>query len=163
MKNISIIVAVDINSGIGKNNKLLCNIPEDLKRFKKITTGHDIIMGKNTFLSLPNGALPNRRNIVLTDDKNDKFENCIMVFSIEEALKKCNQKDEVFVIGGASIYKQFLEHANKLYLTMIDYEFEADTFFPEVQSKDWQEISMKKGNSDEKSPYEYYFVTYSRK
>ena len=163
MKNISIIVAVDINSGIGKNSKLLCNIPEDLKRFKEITTGHDIIMGKNTFLSLPNGALPNRRNIVLTDDKNDKFENCIMVFSIEEALKKCNQEDEVFIIGGASIYKQFLEHVDKLYITMIDYEFEPDTFFPEVQHENWQEISMKKGNSDEKSPYEYYFVTYSRK
>ncbi len=114
----SIIVALAENKGIGKNNDLLWYISEDLKRFKRLTTGHTIIMGKNTFNSLPKGALPNRRNMIITSKpqsiKNCKTENCIVVDSIEAAIKACNPDEENFIIGGGSIYKQMLPYANRL-------------------------------------------------
>jgi dihydrofolate reductase len=164
MKQISIIVAVAINNAIGKDNKLLCHLSEDLKRFKKLTTGHTIIMGKTTYYSLPNRPLPNRRSIVITDVKDEQIDNCVMAYSIEDAIAKCDPEQENFVIGGASIYRQFLHYANKLYITWIHHEFEADTFFPHVGEKDWTVISKEDFNdTDEKNPFPYSYVIYKRK
>jgi len=137
---ISIIVAIDKNRGIGKDNKLLIHFPEDLKHFKEITSGKPVIMGETTYLSIGR-PLPNRDNIVLTLNQDLKIENCLIAHSIDESLEiakeKCEEKNinEVFIIGGASIYKQFIDKADKLYLTLIDKEFEADTFFPEYEDK----------------------------
>jgi dihydrofolate reductase len=139
MKNISIIVAIAKNDAIGKNNQLLCHLPDDLKRFKRITTGHQVIMGKRTFISLPNGLLPNRTNVVISDEKNDNFKGCITVYSIDEALSFCSE-EESFVIGGGMIYRQFLPLSNKLYLTILDEDFDGDTFFPNIDFSEWSEV-----------------------
>lgn len=159
---ISIIVAVANNWAIGKDNKLLCHLPADLKRFKQITLGHKVIMGKNTYLSLPVRPLTNRLNIVLTDDANEKFENCVTVYSIKEILEICKFEEENFIMGGASVYKQFMPLADKLYLTKIHADFEADTFFPEVKATEWQLIEQKDNEKDEKNPFDYSFLTYQR-
>ena len=138
MKPISIIVAIAEDNAIGKNNELLYRIPGDMKRFKKITSGHTIVMGKRTYFSLPKRPLPDRTNIVISDDKNDRFEGCIMAYSIEDAIEKCNDRDENFIIGGGIIYRAFFPFANKLYLTRIHKYFEADTFFPEIDPAQWE-------------------------
>jgi len=161
---ISIIVAVAKNNAIGKDNKLLCHLSEDLKRFKKLTTGHTVIMGKTTYCSLPNRPLPNRRSIVITDVKDEQIDNCVMAYSIEDAIAKCDPVQENFVIGGASIYRQFMPHTNKLYITWIHHEFEADTFFPEVKDTEWYIDSTEEHtNPDAKNPYPYSYVVYKRK
>lgn len=159
---ISIIAAVAENRAIGKNNKLLAYLPNDLKWFKKNTTGKDIIMGKNTFLSLPNGALPNRKNIVISDVENESFAGCITVHSIQAAIDEA-KSEEVFVIGGASIYKQFIDKADKLYLTKIYHHFEADAFFPEIDFTEWNELERINNYSDEKHAYPYTFYIFERK
>ena len=126
---ISIIAAVAKNRAIGYQNKLIYWLPNDLKRFKALTTGHTIIMGRNTFLSLPKGALPNRRNIVLSRTTS-AFPGCEVYASIEEALKHCSAEEDIYIIGGASVYKQALPLADRLCLTEIDdTPAEADTFF----------------------------------
>jgi dihydrofolate reductase len=137
MKPISIIVAVAENNAIGYNNRLLYHISGDLKRFKKITTGHTVVMGRNTYFSLPKRPLSDRTNIVISDNRNDRFDGCIMAYSIEEALDKCNNSDENFVIGGGIIYREFFPFTNKLYLTRIHKSFEADTFFPDINPRQW--------------------------
>ncbi len=163
MKNISIIVAVAEENAIGKNNDLLCYISEDLKRFKRLTTGNIIIMGKKTFESLPKGALPNRTNIVITDNPDDSFEGCITVFSIEEAIASCSDDKENFIIGGGSIYTQFMPHANKLYITHIHKLFDADIFFPELKEDAWKVVSTETFPPDEVNDFSYSYVTYIRK
>jgi dihydrofolate reductase len=164
MKNISIIVAVAKNRSIGKDNKLLCHLSEDLKRFKKLTTGHTIIMGKTTYFSLPKRPLPNRRSIVITDVKGEQIDDCVMAYSIEDAITKMEDDRENFIIGGASIYRQFMPFADKLYITWVHHEFEADTFFPEVKDTDWEMISMEEyTNPDDKNPFPYSYVVYKRK
>ena len=129
---LSIIVAIDRKRGIGKDNKLLCHISDDLKRFKSITTNHTIIMGSTTFESIGR-PLPNRTNIVVAFDSDYKVDGCLVYndldLAISEALK--NESEEVFIIGGASIYKQTIDKVDRLYLTIVDEEFDADTFFPE--------------------------------
>jgi dihydrofolate reductase len=159
-KHISIIVAVAEDFGIGKNNRLLAHIPGDLPRFRQITMGHTVIMGKNTFLSLPGGALKNRRNIVITDNRSDHFEGCIPVYSVDEAIQQCEDNSENFIIGGASIYRQFLPFADKLYLTLIHKKFDADTFFPEIRYDEWNEISRRKQKGDE---FDFEYVILERK
>ena len=163
MPNISIIVAISENYAIGRNNQLLWHIPDDLKRFKEITSGHTIIMGKNTFLSLPNGALPNRRNIVITDDINDKLENCEMAFSIVEAISKCDKEKENFIIGGGMIYKQFFNYANKLYITLIHEKIIADIYFPQIDFKNWVEIYSEKKKQDKPQKLEFTYQIYIKK
>jgi dihydrofolate reductase len=163
MKNISIIVALADNNAIGKDNKLLCHIPADMKYFRKITTGHTVIMGKNTFFSLPGGPLKNRRNIVISDNNNDQFDGCETVYSIEEALDKCPDDQECFVIGGASVYRQFLPLASTLYLTRIYKLFDADTFFPEINPEKWEEISREYPSQDIKNDFPYVFIILRRK
>jgi dihydrofolate reductase len=163
MKNISIIVAIAENNGIGKNNDLLWHISADLKRFKQITLDHTVIMGKNTFLSLPVRPLKNRRNIVITDNPADRFEGCTTVYSIDEALKICNENEESFVIGGASVYRQFLPHAGKLYLTRVNRSFDADTFFPDIADEEWEEISREIPEADPGNDFTYEFIILKRK
>ncbi|MCK4919644.1 MAG: dihydrofolate reductase [Bacteroidales bacterium] len=162
-KNISIIVAIAQNNAIGKNNKLLWHISDDLKRFKKITTGHTIVMGKKTFHSLPNGPLPNRVNMVITDVKDERFEGCEMAYSIEDALQQFDEKEEVYVIGGGMIYKQFLPHASRLYLTLVHQDFEADTFFPVINYDEWKEILKERYEASEKNEFPYTNLILERK
>ena len=133
-------------------------MPNDLKRFKTLTTGHTIIMGRNTFLSLPKGALPNRRNIVLTRSQK-AFPGCDVYTSLEEALAHCDRDEDVYIIGGASVYRQALPLADRLCLTDInDTPEKADTFFPPYD--DWKEISREDHEKDERHEYEYSFVDY---
>lgn len=160
--SVSLIAAVAENRAIGKDNQLLCRLSDDLKRFKKITSGHTIIMGKKTFESLPNGALPNRHNIVLTDRKGEKIPGCQMAYSIQEALQLCEREKENFVIGGGSVYQQFLPHADKLYITAIHQHFEADTFFPEIAPENWKLISDESHPADEKNHAPFSFRVYQR-
>lgn len=161
--DISIIVAVAENNAIGKDNKLLWHLSEDLKRFKKLTTGHTIVMGKNTYFSLPRRPLPNRRHIVITDVAGEQIDDCVMAYSIEGAISNMNPDEENFIIGGASIYRQFLAHANKLYITWVHESFEADTFFPELNDKEWNILSEENfPDPDEKNPFPYTYVIYER-
>ncbi|GHV42997.1 dihydrofolate reductase [Bacteroidia bacterium] len=138
---LSIIVAVAKNNAIGKNNQLLWHLSADLKYFKKITAGHSIVMGLNTYLSLPVKPLPKRRNIVICDDKSLKINDVEIVYSVEDAVDLVKNEEESFVCGGASIYRQMLPLCGKLYITKVLQNFDADTFFPEISEKDWNLIS----------------------
>lgn len=159
----SIIVATDEKNAIGKDNNLLCHLPNDLKYFKKITDGHPVIMGRKTFESLPKGALPNRRNIVITRNKELHFDRCEMCSSVEEAVALCKDEPEVFFIGGGSVYKDVIDVADKLYLTRIHHRFEdADTFFPLVDPQLWVEVSKEDHPMDEKHKYAYSFITFEK-
>ena len=167
---ISIIVAVAENGAIGFENQLLYHLPNDLKRFKVLTTGHTVIMGRRTFESLPKGALPNRRNIVLTSSKRS-FPGTDTFRSLEAALKDCCQRaelgapqsQEVFIIGGASVYEHALPFADRLCLTCIhDTPQEADTFFPKVDFSQWHETFREEHDADERHAQRYAFVDYER-
>ncbi len=161
---ISIIVAIDENMGIGKNGGLLCHLPNDLKHFKQVTTDHTIIMGRKTYESLPNGALPNRINIVITSAKEDDFPGCVVVRSVDEALAISENQDEVFIIGGGKLYHSTFSIVDKLYLTHIHNTFEdADTFFPHIDFDNWLLIEEEKYKADEKHKYDYSFKTYLKR
>jgi len=157
MSNISIIVAIAQNFAIGRNNELLFHLPDDLKRFKKITMGCPVIMGRNTLLSLPKWPLPGRRNIVITDRQDDLFPGCELVHSAEEATDLVRDEKEAFVIGGGSVYRQFFPLAGKLYLTLVHKNFDADTWFPEIDYSDWKEVS-REDHFDEKNQFHYSFL-----
>ena len=161
-KNISIIVAVAENNAIGKNNELLWHLPDDLKRFKKITSGHMVIMGRRTYLSLPGGALPNRVNVVISDVPGESFAGCKIARSVTEALDLCDDKEECFIIGGGMIYRQFLPYATRLYLTVVHKHFDADTFFPEINYDEWIEVSGEKVLM-ENTAYPHSFLVYERR
>jgi dihydrofolate reductase len=162
LKNISIIVAIAENRAIGKDNRLLWHLSEDLKRFKKLTTGHTLIMGRNTFLSLPNGALPNRRHIVISDQKGETFEGCEMAYSMDEAIELAGDREECFVIGGGMVYAQFLPLAGKLYLTRVNVSPEADTFFPEIDFSQWNAMHSEEVPAGEKNEYSHRYTEYVR-
>ena len=138
MKPISIIVAIASNYAIGKDNDLLWHISDDLKRFKRITSGHPVVMGKNTFFSLPFRPLPKRRNIVLTDIAGEQIEGCEMAYSIDDSIELMDANQENFIMGGGSIYKQFMPMAQKLYITRVHQDFDADVFFPEIDERIWK-------------------------
>ncbi|MBQ2857090.1 MAG: dihydrofolate reductase [Bacteroidaceae bacterium] len=160
---LSIIVAIAENNAIGFENKLLYWLPNDLKRFKSLTTGHTIIMGRKTFESLPKGALPNRRNIVLTR-QDIQFPGAESYTSLEEALKQCKEEEEVFIIGGASVYREAMPLADKLFITSIENIPEkADAFFPEIDTDVWKETEKEVHSTDEKHLYPYTFIDYHRK
>ncbi len=162
--DISIIVAIGENNEIGRNNGLLCHLPADLKRFKELTTGHTVVMGRETFESLPKGALPNRMNVVLTRNKNLSFDNCLVYSSISEVFDNQIDNSRIFIIGGGEVYKQTLPLVNKLYLTRIHATFDdADTFFPEIYYSEWEEVSREECKADEKNPYDYTFLLYERR
>lgn len=161
-KNISIIVVIAQNFAIGKNNDLLFHLSNDLKRFKEITLGHPVIMGRNTLLSLPKGALTNRRNIVITDNPDEKFDRCEMVLSIEEAVEAVKNETEAFIIGGGMIYRQFYPVAGKLYLTLVHQDFDADVYFPEINYSEWKEF-YREDLFDEKNNFNYSYLNLERK
>ena len=159
--SLSIIAAISKNNVIGNENKLLWNIPLDMKFFKNTTMGHPIIMGRKTFLSIGR-ALPNRRNIVITRDENFSFENVEVFHSIDEIISLFkNTNEEAFVIGGADIYKQFLPIVDKLYITHVDEEFIGDTVFPEIDNNIWKKETENKIEKSEENPYQIRFVTYT--
>ena len=160
---ISIIVAIAENYAIGKNNDLLWHIPADLKRFKKITLGHSVIMGKRTYESLPKRPLTDRENIVITDDPEDQFPGCTIIYSIEDALPLIKPEEEAFIIGGASVYRQFLPHTDRLYRTLVHKDFDGDVFFPEIDFREWQLLSMEDFPFDEQLGFSYSYATYQRK
>ena len=157
---ITIIAAVARNRAIGFNNKLIYWLPNDLKRFKQLTTGHTIVMGRRTFESLPKGALPNRRNIVLSRTTQG-FPGCDTYVSLREALSHCSPDEDIYIIGGASVYRQAMPVADRLCLTEIDdTPAEADTFFPDYS--EWQEVWREDHPVDERHDYPYSFVDYER-
>ena len=158
---ISAVVVVDQNWGIGKNNQLLVHFPADLKRFKSITTGHTIIMGRKTFDSMGR-ALPNRRTIVITRQSKLELPGAEITDSLGAALALCKNEEEVFIIGGAEIFRQAMDVLTKIYLTKIHKSFEADTFFPEITSENWKETESENFNPDEKTPFSYSFLTYEK-
>ncbi len=160
---ISIIVAIASNYAIGKDNDLLWHLSEDLKRFKRITGGGTIIMGRNTYLSLPKRPLPNRTNVIISDIPDDHFEGAETVDSIDAALKYCNTETESFIIGGGSIYRQFMPLTNKLYITRVHQDFDADVFFPEIDDKEWELVEESEVQVDENNSLRYSFLTYLRK
>ncbi|MBQ7460853.1 MAG: dihydrofolate reductase [Bacteroidaceae bacterium] len=163
MSSISIIAAVAGNNAIGLNGKLLYWLPEDLKRFKALTTGHTIIMGRKTFDSLPKGALPNRRNVVLTRSKRT-FPGAETFPSLSQALASCSAEEEVYVIGGASVYAEALPFADRLCLTEVhDTPKEADAFFPDFDKDEWDVSFREEHESDEKHQQSYTFIDYVRK
>ncbi|WP_102263314.1 dihydrofolate reductase [Mesobacillus jeotgali] len=161
---ISLIWAMDENRVIGYHNQLPWRLPEDLKFFKRVTMGHPIAMGRKTYESIGK-PLPGRENIVITRDEDYGPEGCTVIHSIEEMLAYAaeNKSEEIFVIGGAEIFKEVLHHADKLYLTMIHHQFEGDTFFPVFDIDKWELESREIGLKDEKNPYDYEFLIYKRK
>jgi len=159
---ISLVVAVSENHAIGKNNQLLWHLPADLKHFKQITSGHTIIMGRKTYDSIGK-PLPNRRNIVITRQSGLQIEGVEVVGSLEEATALCPTENEVFVIGGAEIYKSALPLAQKIYLTTVHQSFEADAFFPEIDPKVWIETERESHAPDEKNAFGYTFSTLQRR
>lgn len=161
---ISLLFAMDKNRVIGKDNDLPWRLPNDLKFFKELTIGNNVIMGRKTYDSM-NGPLKNRENIIVTRDKNYEVAGCKIIHSIDDILS-INEKEptkEWFVIGGEEIFKQILPYADKIYMTYIDHSFEGDTYFPEWDESEWEEISKTKGKKDDKNPYDYYFIEYERK
>ena len=160
---LSIIVAKAKNNIIGKDNKIIWHLPEDLKHFKNITTGHTIIMGRKTFESLGR-VLPNRKHIIFSNNPsfNVNEENVKVVHSLLEIQDLIEGKEEAFVIGGAMIYNFLMPYVKKMYVTEIDKEFEGDTFFPKIDDNIWKETSREKGIKDEKNNLDYFFVTYER-
>lgn len=161
-RNISIIVAIAENRAIGKDNRLLWHISNDLKRFKKLTTGHTLIMGRNTFLSLPGGPLPRRSHIVISDVPGETFAGCEMASSVEQALHMAGDSEECFVIGGGMVYAQFLPLAGKLYLTRVHHHFEADTFFPEIDFSQWKAIHTEEVEADDKNEFPHTYTEFIR-
>ena len=159
---ISIIVAIAENMAIGKNNELLWHIPADLKRFKRITSGHPVIMGKRTWESLPRRPLPNRRNIVITDILGEQIDGCELAWSIDEAVAKCRPEDENFIIGGALVYRQFLPFTDRLYLTLVKKSYDADVFFPEIDFSQWELISKEDFQPDGVNDFAYSNEIYDR-
>ncbi len=161
---ISMIVAIDQQNAIGHKGDQLAYISKDLKRFKELTSGNPIIMGRKTFEALPKGALPNRTNIVLSHNTKLNFPDCEMVSSVEEIIEKYNDKQEMFVIGGAEIYKIFLPLATKIYLTHIHQSFKnVDTWFPVIDRNNWNTINKEGPFTDEKSGLIYSYETLERK
>ena len=162
-KKISIIVAIASNNAIGKDNDLLWHISKDLKRFKGMTLDHFIVMGKKTYFSLPKRPLPNRTSMIITDVEGEEIDGCLMAYSIEDAIAKMDSEKENFIIGGGSIYSQFLKHADKMYITRVHRKFEGDTFFPEFSLDDWKLKEKEDVTDDKQNNFSYSFETYTRK
>ena len=157
----SIIVAMDMNRVIGKDNQLPWRLPRELQYVKQTTMGHPIILGRKNYEAIGR-PLPGRRNIVMTKDPQFSAEGCEIAHSVEEVYQLCEGEEEIFIFGGEQIYKLFLEKTDKLYVTVIHHEFEGDTFFPEIDYSQWKEISKVQGITDEKNPYTYFYHVYER-
>jgi len=162
--NISIIAAIADNNVIGKNNQLIWHIPEDLKHFKNLTTGHTIVMGRKTFESIGK-VLPNRKTIIISRQIDFLAQGCIVVPTIEAALLLAEDEKEVFVAGGGEIYRQVINHpcTNHLYITKISADFEGDTYFPDIDPRQWELIDEDEHLPDNRNPYPFTFQLYKRK
>lgn len=161
---VTIIAAIAKNNALGKDNDLIWHLPSDLKRFKKITSGHYILMGRNTFESIGK-PLPNRTTIIITRN-NDYFKDgCLIANSIEQAIELTNNAENIFIIGGAQIYKEAIkkELIDRLDITKVHQEFDADVFFPEIDLDVWEEVSREDFKADEKNKHDYSFVSYQKK
>ena len=160
---VTIIAAIAKNNALGKNNDLIWHLPADLKRFKRVTSGHYILMGRNTFESIGK-PLPNRTSVIIT--RNDDYfkDGCFIANSIEKAIELVGEND-AFIIGGAQIYKQALEKnvVDQLDITMVHKEFEADVFFPKIDLTIWEEVSRENFKADEKNKYDYSFISYQKR
>jgi dihydrofolate reductase len=159
--SISFIFAMDRNRAIGVNNTLPWHLPGDLKFFKSVTMGHPILMGRKTYESIGK-PLPGRRNIILTQNPEFQAEGCEVIHSVQEAVDEFHDQ-ELFVIGGAEIFRLFTSVVDRMYITHIEHEFEADTFMTELDLSEWTLVSSEQGERNEKNPYEYYFRIYQRK
>ena len=159
---IIMIAAAAENNALGKNNDLVWHLPDDFKRFKELTSGHHIIMGRKTFESFPK-LLPNRTHIIITRQKKYQPEHCIVVDSIEKALEFVPEDENTFIIGGGEIYKQSLEYADVIELTRVHGSFEADTYFPEINPDHWELIEEEYHPKDEKHLVDFTYQTYIRK
>lgn len=160
---ITIIAAIAKNNALGKNNDLIWHLPADLKRFKKVTSGHYILMGRNTFESIGK-PLPNRTSVIITRNNNYFKDGCFIANSVEQAIEMVG-KNDAFIIGGAQIYKQALEKGlvDKLDITLVHKEFEADVFFPKINLDIWKEVSRENFKADKKNKYDYSFIRYQKK
>ena len=156
------IAAIGMNNELGKDNQLIWHLPNDFKRFKTLTTGHYIIMGRKTFESFPK-PLPNRTHVIITRQKNYTAENCIVVDSLKKAIAICPKDEDVYIIGGGEIYNQSIDFADKLEITKVFHSFEADTFFPEIDTAKWELVSEEFHAKDEKHAYDFCFQTYVSK
>jgi dihydrofolate reductase len=156
---IIMIAAVAENNALGKNNELVWHLPNDFKRFKSLTTGHHIIMGRKTFESFPK-PLPNRTHVVITRNKNYNPEGCIVVDSMEKAIAICPENETSFIIGGGEIYNLGLPFADQLEITRVHHSFDADAFFPEINSDDWKEIQSEPNPTDDKHQFAYTYQTF---
>jgi len=156
------IAAAAENKALGKDNQLIWHLPNDFKRFKSLTTGHHIIMGRKTFESFPK-PLPNRTHVIITRQSDYQAEGCIVVDSIEKAIEKCPENEESFIIGGGEIYRLAMPYSDKIELTVVHHVFDADAFFPEINPEDWQLTQTDFQTKDEKHLYDYSFETYVRK
>ena len=159
---ITVIAAVAENNALGKENQLLWHLPDDFKRFKTLTSGHYIIMGRKTFESFPK-PLPNRTHVIISRQANYQPEGCIVVNSLEQAIEACPKTEEVFIIGGGEIYRQSIAVADKLDLTKVHATFEADTYFLEVDLSEWQLVFEEYHPKDERHDFAFTFQTYLRK
>ena len=158
---ITIIAAIAENNALGKDNDLIWHLPADLIRFRKTTTGHHIIMGRKTYESIGK-PLPNRTTVIITRNPNYKASGCIVVNSLDAALEIAKEDDSPFIIGGAQIYKEAIEKVDQLDITEVHYQFEADAFFPEIDTTVWKETKREYFSKDEKNNYNYSFVSYTR-
>ena len=159
-KSITIIVAAAENNAIGKDNDLIWSLPNDLKRFKKLTSGHSIIMGRKTFDSFP-GLLPNRKHIVISRNKNISFSDEITVVNnFEDAIRETGDDENPFIIGGGQIYKLAMDHGDKIELTRVHEEFKADTFFPKIDENKWRLINEEFNEKDERHQFSFTYKTY---
>ena len=159
-KSITIIVAAAENNAIGKDNGLIWSLPNDLKRFKKLTTGHCIIMGRKTFDSFP-GLLPNRKHIVISRNKNISFSDEVTVVNnFEDAIRETGDDENPFIIGGGQIYKLAMDHGDKIELTRVHEEFKADTFFPKIDEDKWELINEEFNEKDERHQFSFTYKTY---
>ena len=159
---ITIIAAVAQNNALGKNNDLLWHLPNDFKRFKTLTSGHYIIMGRKTFESFPK-PLPNRTHVIITRNKDYAPENCIVVGNLADAIAACPKKEDIFVIGGGEIYLQAINLVDKLDITKVHENFEADVYFPEIDLNIWELSSEEHHHKDEKHQFDYSYLSYLRK
>jgi dihydrofolate reductase len=156
------IAAVAENNALGKNNDLLWHLPNDFKRFKEITSGHHIIMGRKTFESFPK-PLPNRTHVIITRQNDFEYEGCVVVQNIEKALSVCPINENLYIIGGGEIYQQSISFADQLDITRVHHSFDADVYFPEIDPEIWELTSETFHQKDERHLFDYTFQTFVRK
>lgn len=159
---LTLIAAAAENNALGKDNDLVWHLPDDFKRFKQITSGHYIIMGRKTFESFPK-PLPNRTHVIISRQKDYTAEGCIVVNSLDDAIAACPQDEEVFIIGGGEIYRQSIERADKIELTRVHTSVEADAFFPEIDSNEWELVNEDYHPKDDRHKFDFTYKTYIKR